>query len=448
MEHPAYRKDALFEIGFVKQQGNWKSELADKAGLDVGDINWALVDKTIRQSFSDQGVFRGYNGKPTTEPDAKNVLLPTGIKCADGSETICAKFWRGKQNRGWMGVEFLTEKEYMDQFGPALYRFANCVGPWTAELASKAAPEPWTLKSSRRDYDVLFKYLCYTFEKLQEDGQVVELDDCAAFHTGLFTASYEPIYAYFVPNPNQNRQKWKLAGFHVKNKGYYGTEMAQRLTLPTTTANWFKNPSRLFCDPGLLIYPGPLDIDIDHCIIENASRLPLYLIKRATQDPAVIDAILAPYDNEDLQRTSVIAAIRGSSDYKKMQSILTNELIGAVELARMKVLSDYTAAVPQFYPDHRPGNDGFGFLLPLSFDMEKPEEVNCALVIQPKADGQGYNGETILTPDMAYSNARLLRRPNAHWLTDRLKEEKTDSISSIGALLPTSDLLSGDERKG
>lgn len=413
----------LFEIGHVKQKDEWQFELAKKAGVDFDRVNWLSVDNAIRGSFQSEESFRGRTGKNSSESDAVFLLLSTELLDGNTNEPIFAKFKRGVPGGKfkWMGVDFVTEKEFADQFGPALFHFANCPGQWTERLAKLAAPEPWTLKSSRRDYDVLFRYICYTFEKLKEDGQVVESADCAAFHTGLFTPLYEPIYAYFILNPNKNRQKWELADFCLKNKGRFGTEMARKLTLPASTANWFKNPARLFCDPALLIFPGPLDIDIEHCIVENASRLPMHLINRVTQNPSILDSIQASYDNEETRRTSVAKAIRTSPDSRNFQTFLKNELIGAVELARMKVLCDYTAAVPQFYPDHHSNNDGFGFLLPLSFDMESPEEVDCALVIQPKSDGQGYNAETILTPDMAYSNARLLRRPNAHWLTERLK---------------------------
>ena len=416
------RQSVLFEIGHIRQVGKWQVELAQKSGVDFDRIDWHSVDTTIRRSFQSEESFRGRTGKISAENEARFLLLSTGMSDKNTNEPIFAKFKLGFPGGKfkWMGVDFVTENEFSEQFGPALFHFAHCPGPWIARLAKLAAPEPWTLKTSRSDYDVLFKYICYTFEKLQKDGQVVESADRAVFHTGLFTSLYEPIYAYFTLNHNTNRQKWQLADFCLTNKGPLGTEMARKFKLPSP-ANWFKDPARLFCDPELLVFPGRLDIDIEHCIVENASRLPLQLIKRGTQDLSIINSIQAHYDNDETRRASVTQAIQTSPDSRNFLVFLKNELIGAVDLARMKVLCDYTAAVPQFYPDHHSNNDGFGFLLPLSFNTDNPEDVDCALVIQPKSDGQGYNAETILTPDMAYSNARLLRRPNAHWLTERLK---------------------------
>jgi hypothetical protein len=44
----------------------------------------------------------------------------------------------------------------------------------------------------------------------------------------------------------------------------------------------------------------------------------------------------------------------------------------------------------------------------------KPSVADLALVVSTK-EGQ-YRGDTILTLDMAYSNARLLCRPDSDWL--------------------------------
>ena len=80
----------------------------------------------------------------------------------------------------------------------------------------------------------------------------------------------------------------------------------------------------------------------------------------------------------------------------------------AVELARRKAVVEPSIVVPQGYQGR------VQYLLPICLtDMEWPDLAMTLTIM----DGY-YLGNTCLTLEMAYLNARLLSRPVAHWLTD------------------------------
>ena len=84
----------------------------------------------------------------------------------------------------------------------------------------------------------------------------------------------------------------------------------------------------------------------------------------------------------------------------------------AVELARRKAVVEPSIVVPQGYQGR------VQYLLPICLtDMEQPD-LAMTLTIMDRY----YLGNTCLTLEMAYLNARLLSRPVAHWLTDIVEE--------------------------
>ena len=418
------QRDVFFEIGHIEPENrNWRVKLR---GLSNGEVDCETVEKYCRKQFEkQQDIFFDYWMKPSSINQAEYLILRTGITFSNTGDEILVQYQRGKKYGNWVGIKFVKHGgSQRMQRSKGLYGFAFLDGDWTETLAKKAAPEIWTLKTSKRENDVLFKFLSFTFERLEQDGQIVESKDCAAFHTGLYTANYNPVFAYFIQNPRPNMQRWKLKDFLSPNEGALGKEMSRRLNLAhAKPANWFKDPSRLYCNPELLA-PGKLDINIEHCVVDNAYRLPRELVEKAAYGNATVKAALnATYSDELVEREAIASSIRSSQDFIDIQDALKVKLISAIELACKKIRCDYATAVPQYYPEHEEDNDGFGYLVPLAFNPSRPDHIDCALVVQPTSDGRGYRAATLLTPDMAYSNARLLRRPDAHWLTEQLKSD-------------------------
>ena len=114
-----------------------------------------------------------------------------------------------------------------------------------------------------------------------------------------------------------------------------------------------------------------------------------------------VDHILG--DEENLSR--IPAEIREAQNLPLL-------LETAVELARRKAVVEPSIVVPQGYQGR------VQYLLPICLtDMEQPDLAMTLTIM----DGY-YLGNTCLTLEMAYLNARLLSRPVAHWLTDIVEE--------------------------
>lgn len=81
---------------------------------------------------------------------------------------------------------------------------------------------------------------------------------------------------------------------------------------------------------------------------------------------------------------------------------------GALDMMKKKVSANYRIAIPQYY------NKTIQLLLPLCLlDQEIPD---TALVVSKDPSGTFYQGHTCLTLEMAYSNARLIAKPESNWL--------------------------------
>jgi hypothetical protein len=70
-----------------------------------------------------------------------------------------------------------------------------------------------------------------------------------------------------------------------------------------------------------------------------------------------------------------------------------------------------------------PTRNTVSFLLPLA--MLDDDRVDLALVVERQASGS-YQGQTILPLHLAYSNSRIITRPDSDWL-------KTDIISAANS---------------
>ena len=82
--------------------------------------------------------------------------------------------------------------------------------------------------------------------------------------------------------------------------------------------------------------------------------------------------------------------------------------MGAIETMKKKVTANYKIAVPQYF------NGKIQLLLPLC--LEDPDVPDVALVVTKNNTGNYYQGHTCLTLEMAYNNARLIAKPESHWL--------------------------------
>lgn len=242
-----------------------------------------------------------------------------------------------------------------------LFQFAFCYDyDKKINALSCLCPEKWSF-GSNSDNVILKNYIEHTLEKVYEENKIIERENYCLFNTGLYTNFYQEIYAYFVKNQNEGKQKWFLDGFYtsyqISNMGV--TEHPQR-------ANYFLNPGELVFDTNCEIIPQYPHIFNDP---ENFLRIP-----------------------ENIRESS--------------NKIMLFD--GAIKRAKQMINANYKTAVPQYYKGK------IQLLIPICLINENVPDL--ALVVSKNEAGNQYLGHTCLTLDMAYNNARLIARPDSIWL--------------------------------
>lgn len=242
------------------------------------------------------------------------------------------------------------------------------------ELADMALDEPWNF-NGRTDNSILKNYLKYTFNKIQEEGIILEEKSYFIFNTGLFDKYYNPIYVRAIEDHSQDSGK-KFKDFCTKYE-----LLLDGIVKAPQRANYFSNPADLVFD-----WHHKININFRHILedVENRKRLPEVILKANKPE---------------------------------------RELTGAIEESIKRVTANYKLAVPQYFNKH------IQLLLPLYF--ENNQTPSLALVLSKVSDKENnteYLGHTCLTMDMAYYNARLITKPESNWL---LPQDIDDSKESI-----------------
>jgi len=129
-------------------------------------------------------------------------------------------------------------------------------------------------------------------------------------------------------------------------------------------------PVRYAVDPYQLFFNAdlPMQVDVDHIVGENLQRFPMPL----------------RHNPQRARQALETAAAR----------------------ARKEAQRHYNVAVPQFY------RGSIQHLLPLY--LQSRENAELALAVSRISDQS--RADTVLTLEMAYSNARLIARPCSRWL--------------------------------
>lgn len=276
---------------------------------------------------------------------------------------------------------------------PDLFSFAYVPGWYCQldELAGLALPEPWRFRNpdyytKNTDTPILERYIHSIFKKQVIDFNEERNPEKAAdylhvenefvcFHTGLYTRRYKAIYGCFDRNKRQaSMLDWYFRGF--------SDELSQWLKYISPLP---KKPSYDMAQYGVNYNPEwPIRVNIDHILGdgENLSRLP--------------------------------ASIR---DAQNLPLLLET----AVELARRKAVIEPGIVVPQGYQGR------VQYLLSICLtDMENPDLAMTLTIM----DGY-YLGNTCLTLEMAYLNARLLARPVAPWLAELVMQHCRDNAATL-----------------
>lgn len=249
------------------------------------------------------------------------------------------------------------------------------------ELKQMAMPEAWQFRKpsfevKNQDTPILERYINTIFRKQAIEYNTAEDEETAmkrfhveneraCFHTGLYTPRYKAIYAYFDRNKRRDSLlDWYFRGFcdEMSPKLKYIEPLPERPIFQMTQQGLNFNPE------------WSIRVNVDHILgdAENLERIPSK-IRKAKNLPLLLET--------------------------------------AVELARRKAIIEPGIIAAQGYMGK------VQYLLPICMTkMDKPDLAMTLTVM----DGY-YLGNTCLTLEMAYMNARAIAKPIAPWLTELVK---------------------------
>ena len=385
----------------------------------------------VRRAVEDRtGENNAEHSTETAMQDDQTVLLgSTKIRAADEGE-------RCNSEKGYMNKRGLCEPSADTNLLD--WAWIPQIDEKYQDLAELALPENWYYgdKDPGR-YPVLRNYLRYTFQRLCTEKKVLtQIDqkrfgtEYAAFNTGLVDKRYRDIYALFRKDQENHRQYWYFVEFAVAGENAAGKTLVRLFNPLPKRADYFENKiENMLYDPS----KGDLTIDYEHIIRERISRLPKELLfESCTEDFLTINGLTL----REAAKADFVEAPRSDREYrcklyyknlgekvwedKQISKRLMNRIQDAVDITLKRVEWNYKTAIPVYYPKVKSG----ALLLPLAIIDE--DHVDLALVVEWMQSG-AYQGHTVLPLDIAYSDSRLVTRPDSDWLRpEQIVAEEVD----------------------
>lgn len=285
------------------------------------------------------------------------------------------------------------------------------------DLKNLALRERWYYKTQnpRFPFPILTKYLTYTFYRLASENNKISMGDrYAAFNTGLVDKRYEPIFALFEKNKIPGKQEWYFHEFCIPGENKAGKILTSHFNPLPGRAHYFESLSDMVYD---INAPEP-QVDWKHIILGNVARLPFeFILDNCPRDFELRDPIKMDTIEQDSYFRELAEAIE--YDPQTYRSI-KNRFKDSVDLAIKKVQWNYKTAIPMYYPK----TNKLSMLLPLA--LMDDEIIDLALVVEKTTSGN-YLGHTVLPLAWAYSNARLITRPDSDWLIAEQIGQQTET---------------------
>lgn len=348
---------------------------------------------------------------PTTKPVVSKTLTdrvssPVDFNTVSPKNALKEWAWLSKSDKPKEELEQIDYRKWVfDEFQKTVL-----------ELKNFALDERWFYHSQNKTnpFPILVNYLVYTFYRLlKEKNKIQYVDNYACFNTGLVDKRYEPIYALFNKTKSF-RQPWRLVDFCIAGEDFAGKTMVKNFSIIPARAHYFSKISDMLYDT---LAPKP-QMDLKHILIENIDRLPKpFLQEYAPKNFEFKDTSKMSYLDKEAYFESLGNAIECDS---KCERNYTNRIKDALDLSLKRVQWNFKTAIPMYFPTM----DAMSILLPLC--LVDDEKVDVALVTEKTKSGN-YLGHTILPLEWAYSNARLVSRPDSDWLI----AEKITPTSSI-----------------
>lgn len=367
---------------------------------------------------------------------ADHVYMITDIMTIS-SDKIVLDFIKNKQGLQPLQLEsIITKSEFEDELfanlgtdkANMLYNFAY----WPTFLTDlkrlkneMALAENWAYNKNATDDDfpILISYIKYTFAKLWQDKQLITSynKNYISFNTGLVNKNYQYIYAVFERNGDISRL-WKFKDFcipAVKAGGRLLAENFERLPAPARYFSSIQDISYII-DTNKTPDEQLPEFQFDHYFIDHPERLPLYfLLDGCRKDEEIVKLLKTDLTGmSDIQKKEHWKNIGNLiGDNPDVYDDLEGAFRNAVRKSVMRVSWNYRTAIPVYFPTY----NKMSILLPLSFGINAKAEV--ALVVEKMPHMNRYIAPTILDLPKAYSNARLVCKPESDWLNQEVFDD-------------------------
>ena len=362
-------------------------------------------DKPAKANRSPKSSAKQNNALPSAEDNgaakkiAKNNSVKTAHRIVDALPPEIAGGAPGSEEVGpnvalrqfaWLGAEV--------EFYNDLYKMMKS--------------EPWYFSNDTHNAS-LASYINYTFYRLQTENKIVySLDNrYAAFNTGLVDNRDNEIYALFARESGY-RQEWVYRAFCIRGTGD-GKILSEKFVE-------FPEKADYALDPRLqqIGRDTELDVDFQHIVIANAGRLPEDTLidesDRETKSPLKNILVQRRRLQEQGDREGVTQQNYklGTlvAEHEEWQNRLLDRLEEHVKVARDRVDQNPAIAIPVYYP----GKNTMSVILPL-YRFRDDDIAYGALVVGITPAGN-YQAHTLLTPKMAYVDARIVRPIDSLWL--------------------------------
>ncbi|HEY3365901.1 MAG TPA: DUF3825 domain-containing protein [Symbiobacteriaceae bacterium] len=344
--------------------------LAGQTG-DSTDVLLMKVDAALSTALKENRLafFRDDRIVPD-ENDADAVQFATGLAVPNGDE-IVAMCLRNKRpgSAKWFGLIFkiVPKLDTAEGFLLGDLYFPNWAdGPAFLEaLAGMAIKEKWSYTNfaSKLKHPILRSHIAKTYERLKQQQQLLKEGNLVLFNTGLIDRFFKEVYVICELSPEHEGRL-----LHARPVLESDRIVLERFrTRKPALATFFSSITDVVFDPGLEIITNDA-----HIIEENWDRIP--------------------------------------DSYRQMPKGQVFALFqAAIGHAKVMARRNYKLVVPQFY------NGQIQFLMPIYLSSEFSGTPDCALTLEG-INGDCYRGNTILTLDMAYQNARLIAKPDPTWL--------------------------------
>jgi hypothetical protein len=347
--------------------------LAYLAGMAGASPSPESLEAALAKALNDSlnaGTIKYYQGTQlvTDDGQADSAIFDTGFTTRAG-ETINCKFVANK-NVGfqkWFGLFFEIVQAVKDGYtvGDLYFRTWGEEAGFLEQVAAASIPERWTYQdyNTKQRNPVLRAYLEYTFQRLKEQNKLMTAGDKVIFNTGLINLWFKEIYVISELDDNNPGRLVNARPCLETDREFVETFKGKRPAMAT----FFSRINEVIFDPDLEVIT-----DDQHIIDDNFERIP-----------------------EKYRQAMGKAQI-----YSLFRS--------AVEFAKIMARRNYKLIVPQFF------HGKIQFLMPIYLSAEFTGAPDFALALE--RIGNNYRGNTILTLDMAYQNARLIATPDTTWL--------------------------------